>query len=146
MLTDVVELRGLADAYARCMDALDQTSFAQLWTPDGVLEVYENGPDTEPTGVLRPRHFHLAFERLSVFKRTLHHVTTHHADIRGDEATGFTHCAAHHIDRPGGADSHDLVMHIVYRDKYRREEQRWRFVARRIEVLFHESRTVQELG
>ena len=127
------------------MDTLDQERFAQLWTPDGVLEVFENGPSRPSTATLRRKHFPVAFERLAQFRRTLHHVSTHYADIDGDEAHGATHCAAHHIARPGGPAANDLVMHIRYRDRYRRENGTWHFAHRRVDVLFREMRTVEVL-
>lgn len=143
---DVLELRSLADSYAQCMDAGDRERFADLWTTDGILEVFENGPSQPSTGKLRPQHFDFAFDRLAAFQRTMHHVTTHHADINGDEAQGATYCCAHHIDCPGGTVAHDLVMHIRYQDRYRREDGKWRFAHRRVEVLLRETRTVEELS
>ena len=76
----------------------------------------------------------------------MHHVTTHYADINGDEAQGATCCSAHHIDLPGGTDARNLVMHIRYQDRYRREGGKWLFAHRRVEVLFREMQTVEELS
>ncbi len=142
---DLLELRALADRYAHCLDDLDQESFEQLWTAEGVLEVFENGPSRPPTGTLRRKHFHFAFERLAQFQRTMHYVSTHYADIDADEAHGTTRCTAHHIARPGGPAATDLVMHIRYQDRYLREHDKWHFAHRRVEVLFRETTSVEEL-
>jgi hypothetical protein len=129
------------------MDDRDEERFALLWTDDAVMEICEAGPGAPPTATLRPKHFHLAFEALGRYGRTLHHVTTHHADVdaANGEAEGITCCAAHHLDPPDGAAAADLVMHIRYLDRYRRDRDRWRFARRRIEILFRERVSVELL-
>ena len=145
-IQDHVEIRRLVDRYAACMDALDLDGFEALWAPDAVLEIHEDGPAAPATGRLKAgRHFHLAFERLAAYQRTLHHVTTHLVHVDGDRASGTTCCEAHHVDRPGGTDATDLVMHIRYEDRFVRHAGSWRFAHRRVGVLLREQRSVVEL-
>lgn len=142
---DHVEIRRLVDRYAACMDALDLDGFEALWAPGAVLDVHEDGPSAPATGRLTAgRHFHLAFDRLGAYERTVHHVTTHVAQVDGGRAVGTTCCEAHHIERPGGPDTSDLVMHIRYDDRFVHHKGAWLFEHRRVGVLLREQRSVVE--
>jgi hypothetical protein len=138
-------LRSLVDRYARCFDLGDRAGFDRLWTDDGSMDVHEDGPSAPPTGRLSVGRFHLAFDALERYDRTLHHVTTHDARIDGHEAEGLTGCVAHHLTVGSGREADDLRMHIRYTDRYRRVEAGWRFVHRRVDVLFRERATVELL-
>lgn len=129
-------IRRLVHRYALAFDAADRESFEELWAPEGVLEVFEDGPSRPRTGRLRAgRDFHHAFERLAAYERTLHHVTTHDVHVDGDTAIGVTYCEAHHV-----AGEQDLVMHIRYEDRFALGPTGWRFAHRRVLVLGREVR------
>lgn len=141
---DRVEIRALVDGYAIAFDIGDVEGFDALWTDDGVLEVFEDGPERPPTGRLKARTtFPLAFDALSRYAHTMHHVTTHEVVVAGDTATGTTACEAHHVAMPVDEPPEDLVMHIRYRDRFERADGAWRFRYRRVEVLFSELRPVR---
>ena len=140
-------VRALVDLYACALDNGDRDGFEDLWTPNGVLEVFENGPTRPRTGFLRARRdFHLAFNRLAVYARTMHHTTTHVVDFDWNGATGTTYCEAHHLSTstsPASSAAVDLVMQIRYVDQFAETHDGCRFQHRRVEVLFTEERPVQ---
>jgi hypothetical protein len=135
-------IRRLVDRYATALDQRDRAAFESLWTPDALLEVFQNGPARPATGKLRAgKDLHVVFERLGAYALTLHHVTTHQVVIGEDYAAGTTYCEAHHLDRlPDDEPSSDLVMHIRYADEFAADEGVWRIRLRRVEVLFTEHR------
>jgi hypothetical protein len=136
-------IRSLVERYALAFDLGDRHGFEDLWVQGAVLEVFEDGPERPATGRLRAgRNLGLAFDRLAIHDRTLHHVTTHHSWVAADSAVGLTACAAHHVDVAGEGEGEDLVMHIRYVDRFARHGEGWRFAHRRVEVLFAERRRV----
>ena len=140
---DLAEIRQLASRYGIAFDTRDRAAFDQLWTSGGTLEAFQDGPGRPASGTLRLGQFHHAFDRLTAYRSTQHHVTTHVAEVHGDTANCVAYCEAHHVD-DGGT---DLVMHIRYVDTYRRDPgEDWRFANRRVEVLITETRSVRLLG
>jgi hypothetical protein len=145
-VADLVEIRRLVDTYAFCADRVDNEGAAALFTPDGVLRIFERGTP-EP---VRERHgrneIAAAFKGLDRYELTLHVVGNHVVDLDGDSATGETYCIAHHVravESGGGPDGRaDYVMHIRYIDEYSRLAEGWRLATRELQVEFTEDRPV----
>ena len=136
-----VALRALVDAYARAADAQDTDAFVALFAADARLSVYQPGAD-DPVAVLAgPDGLANAIAPLRAYRATLHVMANHTWRLDGaDAAVGETYCLAHHV-RPGGAtEVEDLVMMIRYEDRYALADQRWRFAARGVHILWTEVR------
>jgi ketosteroid isomerase-like protein len=143
---DRTEIRALVDGYAAAIDRGDVDGFVALWADDAQLEVFEDGPSRPATGRLRARSgLRLVLDAVARFRLTLHHVTTHLAEVDGDAATGTTCCEAHHVTGADAAAAEDLVMHIRYRDRFTRAGGAWLFQHRCVDVLFTEVRILEEL-
>lgn len=145
-LTDRVEIRRVVDTYARCADRVDNEGAAALFTPDGILRIYERGTSEPVRERVGREEISAAFKGLDRYELTLHVVGNHIVDIDGDSATGETYCIAHHV-RPvesgGGPDGRaDYVMHIRYIDDYTRLPEGWRLAKRELQVEFTEDRPV----
>lgn len=132
---DLLELRLLVDTYADAVDRLDETRFLNLFTTDGTLRVQadegpvENewaGPDL--TGSLEP---------LRAYHRTFHHIGGAVFEGTADGASGRVYCQAHHYQRTGSGPV-DLVMMIIYHDRYARQDGSWRIGERRVAIQWTE--------
>ena len=132
---DLLELRQLVDKYADAVDRLDETSLLNLFTTDGTLRVQADEAAVENewagsgvTGSLEP---------LRAYHRTFHHVGGAVFEGSADGASGRVHCQAHHYQRTGNGPV-DLVMMIVYHDRYARQEGSWRIAERRVAIQWTE--------
>jgi ketosteroid isomerase-like protein len=140
------ELHQLAARYATAVDSGDADGFAALFHPDATIRMFRPGDGGEPSvdiggnDGLRAIPGSLALR----YTATLHLVGHAVYDVEaGGEATGSVYCLAHHLDRGSGTDH---VMHIVYRDRYRRDDDgRWRFVSREGSIPWTETRSVDPL-
>ena len=132
------EVRRLAERYAVAVDTADPAALADLFTADGALIIRAmgrreplsefRGSGTEGVGLMA---------RLlgEVYESTLHHVTTHLADVRGDEATAITYCVAQHV--ASGDDGRIMEsVGVRYDDTCVRRDGSWRFRSRDVTCLW----------
>lgn len=129
----LAELRALVDQYALAMDGPAIDVLERLFVPDGTLVVKDLGRERPaavfegpgPTGIgllvlLMRRHY----------RATMHHITTHHAAIDGQRASGRTYCIANHMleDEQGTVET----LAVRYQEDFVRTEAGWRFRAREV--------------
>ena len=132
-------LRSLSEVYASAADRRELGRVADLFLPDGVLEVFYPAQS-------RPRRYqgHEAirgsWQRLSRFRLTMHLLGQATFDIDREEATGEVYCVAHHLDAEK-LDT-DYVLYIRYGDRYRAVSGRWGIVLRQVRTLWTETRTI----
>lgn len=128
-VADRDEIRQLAYRYAWEVDRRDLAGVADLFVPDV----------RTTDGVGRPalaRQLRSGMDDVGV---TILFVGNHLIDFDeedGDRARGLVYCRAYIDvrDRPEG--SRSVEQAILYRDRYRRHEGRWRFVARQHELWY----------
>jgi SnoaL-like domain len=129
---ELAEIRGLAEAYAIAMDTNDLEAFPRLFVPDGALVVRAPGRD-KPLGTFRgpgPDGVGLIARLLAdLYEATLHHITTHHASLDGDRATGTTYCLAYHVVA-GDAGGALETLGVKYEEQLVRTSDGWRFKVR----------------
>jgi hypothetical protein len=137
--SDRVELRALADRYARGVDRRDRAAYVGAFHPDGVLEIYR----PRRTDVLAKRlegHDELGrvTDDIGRYERTFHVVGQATYDVDGDRATGEVYCVAHHV-----VGDTDRVMYIRYEDEYTRRDGRWAIEVRRLRNEWNEVHAVE---
>lgn len=142
---DRAELTELAARYALAVDERRPDDVPALFTEDGVLVTPDPprslAPVTEHRGSAGVR---AALGTVAGVPRTFHALAGSVLDPAGpDEARGTVACTAHHVT--GGADgvAADLVWHLRYTDRYRREAGSWRFARRELAIVFVEHRPVR---
>jgi uncharacterized protein (TIGR02246 family) len=134
-LGDRLALRQLVEAYARCVDRLELSGVAALFTVDGVLSVHPGDPATTTAS---SRHegrdaITAGLQSLRRYEVTTHVLGQQSLWFSDDGATGETYCLAHHIRAdPGGRV--DRTMAIRYQDTYAHHDGAWRFAIRRLAV------------
>ncbi|MEU7550899.1 nuclear transport factor 2 family protein [Streptomyces sp. NPDC044571] len=112
-------IQQLAFRYAIAVDSRDLDAWADCFRPDVDLGRAGAGRDA------LKRHIE---PLLRTFGRSVHHVTGHRIELRGDaEATGTVYCRAEHE-----VDDRWIVMAICYADEYVRLDGEW-FLSRRRE-------------
>src|SRR5688572_24238645 len=95
---DHVAIRRLVDSYAIHIDAPDPISFAALFTVQGqLISRNADGALWIREGTEQLLRGSTLFAEPRVFKRTMHQIGTHVADVDGDQGTGITYCLAHHL-------------------------------------------------
>lgn len=133
---DAVALRDLVDRYADSVDRRDPGSLRDLFTAGGILRVQtDDGPvENEWAGADVVR----SLDALAAFTTTLHHIggCVFEAGSQA-EATGRVRCLAHHYERTGNGPV-DLVMMVVYHDRYHRQPDGWRIAERRVDIQWTE--------
>lgn len=127
LTTDRLDLRYLAEAYARGCDTKDAAVLASCFTDGATLTIH--WVDREPSTLRMPGHVDRILKGLDRYQRTIHFVGNHTAQVDGDSATGVTYCFAHHI-----LDGNDHLMAIRYEDVYRREPDGWRIAERHLRL------------
>jgi 3-phenylpropionate/cinnamic acid dioxygenase small subunit len=140
-MSDRLELQELAFAYAAALDERNSEAFAELFTPDAHLGVYEPDSETPLLGYDGHDEIRTAVALLDRYDETLHVMTNHRVTLDGDDATGTVYCLAHHITVREGT-RHNLVMTIRYHDRYRRSTGAWRLTHRKIVRFWNELRPV----
>jgi hypothetical protein len=145
---DEAALRELAARYATAVDAGDADRFAALFLPEGRIRMFRPGdgavPSVDIAGLddLRAIPASLARRYTATFHFVGHAVYEAPTGPDGD-AAGTVYCLAHHLNREAGTDH---VMHIQYRDRYRRNRQgEWRIVSREGAIPWTETRLVDAL-
>jgi ketosteroid isomerase-like protein len=128
-LADVAALRRVVDEYALAVDGRDAEAFADLFTEDATLAIYEHGAD-EPALTYDGRERLLGVtDLLRTFSTTMHVMANHVCDVDGDQATGRVYALCHHLTEADDG-AQDTLMLLQYRDRYRRVDGAWR-IARR---------------
>ena len=144
-LADRLAIRELVDLYARAADRVDGAGAAALFTPMGVLRIFERGTEAPVRERIGREEISTAFAGLSRYEVRLHVVANHLVELDGDIATGETYCLAHHVRSIGeGVNSHlsDYVMAIRYLDTFERTSEGWRIAQRHLQLEFTEERPV----
>jgi hypothetical protein len=136
-------LRELAARYATAVDGGDAGGFAALFAPGATLRMFRPGDGEQPSvdiagdGELRAIPGSLARRYDATFHLVGHAV---YDDEPDGGASGSVYSLAHHLNREAGTDH---VMHIVYRDRYARDEEGcWRFLSRQGSIPWTETRPV----
>ncbi|MGW1030448.1 nuclear transport factor 2 family protein [Streptomyces sp. NPDC002577] len=135
-------VRELVDSYAAAADRGDHEMFGRLWTRDAVLRVNWPGRDDDVV-ISTPEAFASVIDRLRTYERTMHFVANQLcAPSEPGEVVADVYCEAHHLSVTPDR-INDWVLHIRYADRYRRCGDGWRFVYRRVNVLWTENRAVR---
>lgn len=126
---DVLALRRLTDEYGLSVDVRDGPRFAKVFTPDGVLAVYE--PDEDEPSITYNGEEELAAvpELVAPWPSTFHLMANQTYDFDGDQAEGLVYGLSLHFKVDGGA-GEDTYMVMRYRDRYVRTDGSWK-IARR---------------
>jgi hypothetical protein len=133
-------LRSLSETYARAADRREPDSFAGVFLPDGLLEVFYPG-QPKPRRYRGYEEIRTTGQRLSRFRLTMHMLGQSTLEIEGDaEASGEVYCVAHHLDAEKL--NTDYVLHIRYDDRYRAVGGRWGIMHRQVQTLWTETRII----
>jgi hypothetical protein len=133
-VVEVAALRRLADEYSRGVDTRDGARFASVFSPGGVLAVYEPGneggePSLTYTGT---EELTTVVGLVDNWNTTMHLMANHVVEIDGDTAEGLVYGLTFHYK--DGADpaakGEDTLMVMHYRDQYVHADGRW-WIARR---------------
>lgn len=132
-------LDALSRRYAEAMDRRDRVALLSVFDTDASMLVEQ--PGRKP-GTLRG---HTELGRLvkivARWPRTLHVVDEGLFTVEGPSAAGEVGCTAHHFDSHDEGAGRDHIMHIVYRDQYRRaHNERWYITHRHVIVTTTEDR------
>jgi hypothetical protein len=140
-VSDRLELRVLADEYARAVDLRDRERFVAVFTEDGYFGVHD--PDSpEPHAAYRgAEELGTVMGLLDQYGETMHLMANHYVDLAGDTATGVVYCLARHLVERDGA-TRDLEMVVRYHDEYVRTARGWRIANRKIMRHWNELRPV----
>lgn len=141
-MEDLLQIRKLVDAYAIAMDLNDQAAFADLFAPDGELVVMVPGRDRPigRFGCTGPDGVSLIAQLISeLYVSTQHHITTHHATVQGDTATGVTYCLAYHVADGGYRGEVVESAGVKYDEQFIRTSVGWRIGLRKATRLWTQS-------
>ncbi|MEV8632397.1 nuclear transport factor 2 family protein [Streptosporangium sp. NPDC051023] len=142
---DRAALADLVARYALFADCRDVAALTGLFTADGVL-VLPDPPKALGPVLTRTGHHEIAraMSSLDAVPVTLHALAGQVFDPGPEPgiATGKVACAAHHLTARAGEPS-DLVWHLRYTDRYRREGGVWRIAERSIQIDWIETRPVR---
>jgi len=135
---DKRECHELALRYARACDTHDAAEFAAIFTEDGTIV----SPGHTMTG--REQIVAVVPSALkSMYLRTMHLVHNDLVWIDGDNtARGETYCVAHHLTKESDAKASDYIMYIVYDNQFRKENGRWYFSHRKLNLRWAGADTV----
>lgn len=143
---DLRAIRRLVDDYSRSADRIDATGLAALFTPDGVLRIFERGNPEPVRERVGREEIATAIAGLTRFEVTMHLNGNHYVDLDGDTATGETYCRASHV-RPveGGPEGarENYIMNIRYLDRFERLDEGWRIAQRELQVEWTEVAPVE---
>jgi uncharacterized protein (TIGR02246 family) len=127
---DKRECLELALRYARACDTHDGAEFAAIFTQDGEIV----SPGHTMTG--RDQIVAVVPSALkSMYLRTMHMVHNNMVWIDGDNtAHGETYCVAHHLTKESDTKAADYIMYIIYDNQFRKENGRWYFSHRKLNL------------
>jgi hypothetical protein len=126
-LLDENEIRSLALRYAQAADRRDSDALTGLFVEDGAIT--GSGIDLQTRSAIGQIPAGLSAR----FDETCHFVFNHLITLDGDEARGEVYSSAHHVKHKQDGPSSDLIMTIIYRDRYVRRDGAWFFVERDID-------------
>ena len=132
---DEIQLRELAERYARMMDRMNFDWLSQVFAEDGVLA----GPGYEMTGHDQLRQ---GLQSLDQFSATLHSVLNTYFEIDGDRATGEIYCVANHVHEIASI-PFKLDMGIRYEDTYSRVAGEWVIARRAFNMVWETHRPMR---
>jgi SnoaL-like domain len=132
LLADERALVRLTENYAHATDRRELASAASLFTDDGLLTLFMDGGDSEPTGRHQGRAaIEAALATVNRFDITTHVLGQRTFDVHGDEAQGETYCLAYHVRKRPGRQV-NVVLAIRYLDTCVRRDGRWLFGERQL--------------
>ena len=133
-LADRIAIKELVDAYAHDADRRDSVGQANLFAPDGSIEIYEHEPSktARPLAILKGRdQLQKGFAGLKKYDATMHLNGQTDLQVNGDSATGETYCLAHQFWNDHGQPIM-LVLGIRYYDNFIRINGSWFFTKRKL--------------
>lgn len=134
--SDIFEFRKLAELYAQGADRNRPELFDSIMADDAVVE----GPDFKMVGVAEIRTIPEILK--SHFRRTRHEVHNQSISIEGGKATGETYCTASHLLNEPKDGAQLMVWHVRYQDMFGKQDGRWVFQSRKLEIDWTEMRAV----
>ncbi len=138
-------LADLVARYALFVDDRDIAALTGLFTEDGVLVLPDPPKELAPVLAHRGRdEIAGAMSSLLDVPVTFHALAGEVFDAGPEAGTamGRVACAAHHLTTRAGEPA-DLVWHLRYTDRYRREDEVWRIAERVIRIDWIETRPVR---
>jgi uncharacterized protein (TIGR02246 family) len=126
-LLDENEIRSLAFRYAQAADRRDGDALSRLFVEDGAIVGSGIELRTRDTIAQIPAGLSARFDA------TCHFVFNHLITLDGDDARGEVYSSAHHVKHQQDGPSSDLIMTIIYRDRYVRRDGAWFFVERDVD-------------
>lgn len=139
---DRVAIRNLIDAWGHCADRRLAKRQSELFTDNGIVEIYQNGePGTiEPVAIRNGRaEIEVAVGTLKQYTATTHFTGQSTVSIDGDHAIGETYCLAHHLWKKDGKRTL-MVMSIRYYDTMVKVDNRWLFEKRQLIIDWVDTR------
>lgn len=125
-LEDRSELADLLSSYGRLVDDRDFAGLAELFTSDAEFESAQGRSSGKQAVIDYYR------ERTAQFGPTYHYPHSQEISWTGPDAATGVVCA--HAELAIGADT--VWIALRYHDRYRREDQRWRFAERAVRFLY----------
>jgi len=122
---EILALRRLIDEYSRAVDTRDGTRFASVFSPDGILAVYEPGKDEPSLTYTGTDELSTVVELVKGWNTTMHIMTNHTVGINGDKAEGLVYGLTLHL-KDGAEDKGECTLMVMqYRDQYAHSDGRW---------------------
>jgi hypothetical protein len=132
VLAEQRALERLTEQYAHAADRREPASAASLFTEDGLLTLFMDGPEGQPTAQHRGRTaIAAAIAALDRYDATTHFLGQRSFDVDGQHALGETYCLAYHVRRKPGFLVNEMLA-IRYLDTCVRRDGRWLFGERRL--------------
>jgi hypothetical protein len=132
LLAEQRALERLTEQYAHAADRREPASAASLFTEDGLLTLFMDGPDGQPTAAHSGRPaIAAAIAGLSRYDATTHFLGQRSFEVNGRRALGETYCLAYHVRRKPGFLVNEMLS-IRYLDTCIRRDGRWLFSERRL--------------
>lgn len=123
---DELAIRGLIERYADAVNRRDAADWADLWTGDGVWEVF----GSEIAG--RDAVVGAWSGAMKSFSFVFHVVHSAVIDVEGESARGRWTVSEQLIDSAGTPG----VLLALYHDEYRRESGAWKIARRRLQPVY----------
>jgi len=138
---DRLAIRKLVDAWAHCADRRHAEQQASLFTPNGVVNVYDADPAThKPTSTMRGRHeIVTALSVLNKYSGSFHFNGQSDVVIHSDDAIGESYCMAHQLWEENGQRKLQTLA-IRYYDRFVREGDTWFFKERNLIIDWTDTR------
>lgn len=125
-------LERLTEDYAHAADRREPASAASLFTEDGLLAIFRDGAEGQPTVEHRGRPaIAAAIATLSRYDATTHFLGQRTFEVNGQQALGETYCLAYHVRTKAGLLVNEMLA-IRYLDNCVQRDGRWLFSERRL--------------